>query len=319
MPMSVSMYIENFLQLTIAGLTVGCVYGLMCVGLAFIFGIMRVINFAQGDYMMVGMYIAFFIVQFLVQGNSAEAFWWTLGAGAVAAVALYAFGAVTYTVILSKAAGTHALKTEDAGHTPQLLLTLGLSVILMNLALMFFTSNPRTILNPYSGISWQVPLWGDAVLFVNQARTFAAILCVAIAIGVGFVLKRTSLGRRLRAAADNPVAATYLGINVDGTHRIAFGLGVAITAIAGIATATYSAFNPFTGLDYVVIMYAGVILGGMGTIFGAFLGGLTIGLIQQLSTMVLPIQVQMTAIFGVLLVILLVKPQGLFGRNLDRA
>ncbi len=317
--MSLAVYIENVLQLVVAGLTVGCVYGLMCVGLALIFGIMRVINFAQGDYMMIGMYVALFLVQLVVQGNSPMAFWFTIVAAAVGAVVLYAMGAATHALLLSRASGTKAAVTEDEGHTPQLLLTLGVSVVLMNGALMFFTSNPRTILSPYSGLSWQLPLGNDIILFINEARTIAALVCVAVAIAIGILLSRTRMGRSLRAAADNPLAATYLGINVSAAHRIAFGLGCAVTAVAGIAMATYIAFDPFTGLDFVVIMYAGVILGGMGTIRGAFLGGLIIGLIQQLSVLVLPIQLQMTAIFGVLLFILLVRPQGLFGKSVERA
>lgn len=312
--------IENFLQLLVAGLTVGCIYGLMCVGLALIFGIMRVINFAQGDYMMVGMYAAMFFVLAIVNQNTAAAFWLTFVAVFVVGALLYFLGAATHALLLSKASGTHVVQTEDAGHTPQLLLTLGVSVIMMNLALMFFTSNPRTILNPYSGISWQLPVWGnDIIIFLNQARTLSALLCIAVTIAVAQVIQRTSLGRQLRAAADNPVAATYLGTNVNGIHRIAFGLGCALTAVAGVTVTTYAAFQPFTGLDYVIIMYAGVILGGMGSIRGAFFGGLTIGLIQQLSTLVLPIQIQMTAIFGVLVLILLVRPQGLFGKNVERA
>jgi len=312
--------IENFLQLFVAGLTIGSIYGLMCVGLALIFGIMRVINFAQGDYMMIGMYIALFFVTAVAGPNSPAAFWWAFVSIAVVGVLMYLFGAATHALLLSKASGTHVIQTEDAGHTAQLLLTLGVSVILMNVALMVFTSNPRTILNPYSGNSWQFHVWGnDIMIFFNYARTLSALLCVSIAVIVALGLQRTKLGRELRAAADNPVAATYLGINVTGIHRVAFGLGCALTAIAGVTIATFGAFQPFSGLDYVIIMYAGVILGGMGSIRGAFFGGLTIGLIQQLSTLVLPIQLQMTAIFGVLLLILLVRPQGLFGKSVERA
>ena len=312
--------IENFLQLFVAGLTIGSIYGLMCVGLALIFGIMRVINFAQGDYMMVGMYIALFFVMAIAGLNSPAAFWWTLVSIPVVGILMYFFGAATHALLLSKASGTHVIQTEDAGHTAQLLLTLGVSVILMNVAQMAFTSDPRTILNPYSGNSWQLRVWNDdIIIFFNYARTLSALLCVAITVVVAMGLQRTNLGRKLRAAADNPVAATYLGVNVTGVHRIAFGLGCALTAIAGVTIATFAAFQPFTGLDYVIIMYAGVILGGMGSIRGAFFGGLTIGLVQQLSTLVLPIQLQMTAIFGVLLLILLIRPQGLFGKAIERA
>ena len=134
-------------------------------------------------------------------------------------------------------------------------------------------------------------------------------------------ISRTRLGKSLRAAADNPEAATYMGIDVDRAHRIAFGSAPAITAVAGGLVATYYPFQPYVGLEFVIIMYAGVVLGGMGSIIGAFWGGMTIGLVQQLSTLVLPTQLQNTAIFVVFLLIVLpaaaglVRPQRRSGRD----
>ncbi len=131
-------------------------------------------------------------------------------------------------------------------------------------------------------------------------------------------ISRTRLGKSLRAAADNPEAAVYMGIDVDRAHRIAFALGTGVTAIAGGLVATYYPFQPYVGLEFVIIMYAGVVLGGMGSIMGAFWGGMTIGLVQQLSTLVMPIQLQNMAIFVVFLLIVLLRPQGLFGRSAER-
>jgi branched-chain amino acid transport system permease protein len=122
----------------------------------------------------------------------------------------------------------------------------------------------------------------------------------------------------LRAAADNSLAATYMGIDVDRAHRIAFGIGIGITAVAGGLVATFNPFQPYVGFDYVIIMYAGVVLGGMGSILGAYWGGMTIGLVQQLSTLVLPTQLQNATIFVVFLLIVLIRPQGLFGRASER-
>jgi branched-chain amino acid transport system permease protein len=115
------------------------------------------------------------------------------------------------------------------------------------------------------------------------------------------------------------MAATYMGIDVDRAHRIAFALGSAVTAIAGGLVATYLSFTPFMGIDFVVIMYAGVVLGGMGSLLGAFWGGLTIGFVQQFSALALPPQLQNAAIFVVFLLIVVLRPQGLFGRSADRA
>ena len=109
-----------------------------------------------------------------------------------------------------------------------------------------------------------------------------------------------------------------MGIDVDRCHRIAFALGAAITALAGGLLATNYPFHPYIGLEYVIVMYAGVVLGGMGSIIGAFWGGMTIGLVQQLSTLVLPTQLQNAAIFVVFLLVIFLMPQGFFGRVVER-
>ncbi|HUJ73282.1 MAG TPA: branched-chain amino acid ABC transporter permease, partial [bacterium] len=120
------------------------------------------------------------------------------------------------------------------------------------------------------------------------------------------------------AAADNVDAAIYMGVDVNRVYRLAFSIGIALTAVAGGLVAMYYPFQPYVGLEFVIIMYTGVVLGGMGSILGAFWGGMTIGLVQQLSTLVLPIQLQNTAIFVVFLVIVMFRPQGLFGRIAER-
>jgi branched-chain amino acid transport system permease protein len=314
--------VENFLQLFAAGLTLGCVYGLMCVGLALIFGVMRVINFAQGDFMMLGMYFVLLVTGYVATEGTAGAFYFAMLASLFAGLIFYGLGALTHRLLIGRVTGTRVAEMEDEGHTPQLLVTLGLSLVLQNVALMFFNSTPRAIRNPFSSESWQLPVWGNEVIvFLNQARTVAALVAVAIAVALAIVMKRTGLGRRLRAAADNSVAATYVGVNVNKAHRVAFGLGIgiALTTIAGATAATFHTFHPFTGLEFVIIMYAGVVLGGMGSIAGAFFGGLVIGLVQQMSTLVLPVQLQMTAIFVVFLLILIFRPQGFFGRQVERA
>jgi branched-chain amino acid transport system permease protein len=171
-----------------------------------------------------------------------------------------------------------------------------------------------------SASAWEIgPLIGQELsVFLNKARSVACIVSVLVAWGLHLFISRSRLGTTLRAAADNPEAATYLGIYVETAYRVAFALGIALTAIAGGLVATYYPFQPYVGLEFVIIMYAGVVLGGFGSIVGAFWGGLTIGLVQQLSTLVLPVQLQNAAIFVVFLVIVLVRPEGLFGRNVER-
>ncbi len=124
----------------------------------------------------------------------------------------------------------------------------------------------------------------------------------------------------MRAAADNAAAATVVGIDVGRAYSLAFAIGSAVTAVAGGLIATYYPFNPYIGFEFIIIMYAGVVLGGMGSVGGAFLGrAWLIGLVQQLSTLVLPSAAAEHAVFVVFLAVLLVRPQGLFGRAVERA
>lgn len=319
--MELPLLVENLLQALVAGLLTGALYGLMCVGLSVIFGVMRVINFAQGDFMMLGMYAAWYVFGLFgaqwLGGEAAGPYVAALMAGPLVFVA----GVAAHRFLVSRVTGMRGAGLESEGHYAQLILTLGIALVLQNGGLYVFGSTPVSIPTPLSSSAWAVgPLHGDMIeIFVNQGQTFAAIIAVVVVVAFVLLMGRSRLGRSLRAAADNPEAAIYMGIDVDRAHRIAFGFGVAITAIGGGLLASGSPFQPYVGLEYVIIMYAGVVLGGLGSIPGAFYGGLTIGLVQQLSTLFLPNQLQNTAIFVVFLAIVLLRPQGLFGRAARRA
>ena len=310
--------IENFLQALVAGLLVGAVYGLMCVGLGLIFGVMRVVNFAQGDFMMLGMYFSLYTVGGLgvlaFIGPEAA----PVAAALLAGPVLFAGGWVLHRLLLGRVTGTRA---GGSGHDAQLILTLGFALILENGGLIAFGSTPQVVHTPLSWAAWQIPLITEhfGTVFVNKARGIACLVSVLVGGALYWFISRVRLGKALRAAADNPEAATYMGIDVDRAHGIAFGVGTGVTAIAGGLVATYYPFQPYVGFDFVIIMYAGVVLGGMGSILGAFWGGMTIGLVQQLSTLVLPLQLQNAAIFVVFLLVVQLCPQGLFGRNVERA
>jgi branched-chain amino acid transport system permease protein len=312
--------LEGFLQALAAGLLVGAIYGLMCVGLAMIFGIMRVINFAQGDFMMLGMYVAFFILVGLGVNNLFGA---TIGpyvAILLAAPVLLLFGYLIHRLLISRVTGARTAGLEGEGHYAQLILTLGIALVLQNGSQVLFGSQLVSIRTPLSSAAWEIgPYWGDFVsVFINKGRGLAALFSVLAILGLWLVITRSRLGRSLRAAADNPEASTYMGIDVDRAYRIAFAIGTCITALAGGLLATNYPFHPFVGLEFVIVMYAGVVLGGMGSILGAFWGGMTIGLVQQLSTLVLPTQLQNTAIFVCFLLIVILRPQGFFGRVVER-
>lgn len=310
--------IENVLQALVAGLLVGAIYGLMCVGLALIFGVMRVINFAQGDFMMLGMYGAFYVFAALSAVLGVSGGLTPYAAILLTGPLLFVFGYAIHALLISRVSGAGAAKLDGDGHYAQLILTLGIALIIQNGALIAFGSQLISVRTTLSAAAWTLPIGDDIMLFVNQARGVAAVVSVAVMVALTLLITRSTLGKALRASADNPEAATYMGIDVTRSHRLAFGIGVGITAVAGGLLATTLPFQPFVGLDYVIVMYAGVVLGGMGSIGGAFLGGMTIGLVQQLSTLILPTQLQNTAIFVVFLAIVFFRPQGFFGRVSER-
>jgi len=264
--------------------------------------------------MMLGMYITYY----LVTGFGVLAF---LGpyAGPVVGAALagpvvFAIGWLLHRYLLARITGARVISAEAEGHYTQIIMTLGVALVLANGGLILFGSTPLSVQTPMSRESWEV--W---LIFFNQARTVAFVLAILFAVGLYLFLTKSDLGKMLRAAADNPIAAAYVGIDVDRSHRFAFGLGVGITAVAGGLLASTQSFQPYIGFDFVIVMYAGVVLGGMGSILGAFWGGLTIGLVQQVSTLVLPYQLQNTAIFVIFLLIIFFRPQGMFGRVWERA
>jgi branched-chain amino acid transport system permease protein len=309
--------IENVLQTVIAGVLTGSIYGLMCVGLALIFGVMRVINFAHGDFMMLGMYAAFYAFGLLGLQSVFGSLGGTYLAILLAVPILYGVGWVIHGALIGRVSGTRTAELDGEGHYAQLILTLGIALMLTNGAQMAFGSVTVALRTPLTTAAWEIP-FGEMSVFLNKSRTIAAVAAVHAIVAIAQLINRSALGRALRAAADNPVAATYMGIDVNRAHRVAFALGVAITALAGGLLATNYPFHPHVGLEYVIVMYAGVVLGGMGSIVGAFWGGLTIGLVQQLSTLVLPTQLQNTAIFVVFLLIVFFRPQGFFGRSAER-
>ena len=311
--------LENVLQSIYTGLVVGCIYGLMCVALALIFSVMRVINFAQGEFLMLGMYAALLCFAQLGLGPLLGPYAGPVLASVLAGVLVFALGWVIYDVLLRRVTGLKAVGTRGDGHFPQLTLTLGLSLVLQNGGLIVFGSSPQTLRTPLSSSAWEVGVWGtDAMLFLNKARTLACLVTLVVAFAVALFIHRSRRGMMLRAAADNAEAATYMGIRATRAHRLAFALGAGLSALAGGLVATYYPFQPYVGVEFVIVMYAGVVLGGMGSIPGAFWGGVTIGLVQQLSTLLLPQQLQNATVFVVFLLIVLLRPQGLFGRNVER-
>ena len=286
-------------QYVVTGLLVGGVYALMSIGLALIFGVMRVVNFAQGDFMMLGMYLTYFYAVALGIDP-------LLGA-LVTIPPFFLAGLILHRVFHARVTGGGDPNREmDA----QLILTLGMSLIITNATTMILSPTPRAIRTTYATQAFAL---GPVLL--NQARTYAFVMAILLAGAMYAFLTRTDLGKALRAAADDPEAASYQGINVRAMHGVAFGVGIALVAAAGGLLATYYPIEPNVAVNFIVLMFVAVVLGGLGSIPGAFVGGLAIGLVQSLTLLVLPLQLQNVGVFVAFLVVLYVRPQGLFGRR----
>ena len=153
-------------------------------------------------------------------------------------------------------------------------------------------------------------------LLINQARAYAFLMALFLAGVVYVFLTRTDLGKALRAAADDPEAAGYQAIDVRRMHALAFAIGNALVAAAGGLLATYHPIEPTVAVNFIVLMFVAVVLGGLGSIPGAFVGGVLIGLVQSLTLLILPFQLQNVGVFITFLLVLYLRPQGLFGQRL---
>lgn len=282
------------LQGIVSGLLFGGVYSLMAVGLTLIFGVMRVVNFAHGDMMVWGMYLAYVLatragvdpyVSFLV-----------------CAGALFALGLAVQRGLVDR--------IVDAPHEMQILLMLGVALVLENVALLAFGPEPTRVRSPLASAT----LWLGPV-FVDVARLVTFLVAVALTTALWAFLFRTDLGRTIRAAADNTYGALVIGTDVRRVYAVAFGVGAACVGAAGALVSPILPFQPPTGLSLSVASFNIVIIGGMGSLLGAFVGGLLVSLAESLGAVFLKPSLKELFSFSLLIVILVFRPAGLFGRR----
>ncbi len=281
-----------YVQAIVNGLLVGGVYSLMALGLSLIFGVMRVINFAHGDMMVWGMYLSY---------------WLFVTAGIDPYLSILVTGAA---VFLLGAAVQKGLVNRilDAPHEMQILLMLGVALVLENTALMVFGPDPRRVSTGYAlSTFW----WGPIVFDIPRVATFGVAL--ALAVGLYLFLRKTELGRMIRAASDNQIGAQLVGTDILKVFTLAFGIGAACVGVAGSLMTPFLPFAPSTGLFFTVTSFNIVIIGGMGSLLGAFVGGLLVGVSESLGAVILVPSLKELFSFILLIVILLLRPQGLLG------
>jgi branched-chain amino acid transport system permease protein len=272
-------------------------YAVLAAGLALIFGVMKIVNFAHASFAVLAMYFpAFWFLE-----------WWKVDPFISAFLALPIFfllGYIVQRVIIERAVG------KPESETSTLIIAMGLSFLIDNLILVGWTGLPRIINQPYTTGTWRV---GNILL--NQAQTYSLFISLIIIIGLFLFLNKTMIGKSIKAAADDPEGCAYMGINLRFVYGIAFALGIATTGAGGCLMATYRPFNPFFDESIIVIIFASVVLGGMNSITGSLIGGLIIGIIQQVSAMVFTISLQNVAIFAIFALFLYIRPQGILGKK----
>jgi len=276
------------------GLINGAFYALLSLGLAVIFGLLNIINFTHGAQYMMGAFFGWFLLAKLGLG-----YWWAL---LLAPIVVGAFGVLVERTMLAR--------LYKLDHLYGLLLTFGLALVIQGLFRNEFGS---------SGLPYQIPdeLKGGinlGFMFLPIYRAWVIVASLVICGSTWFVIERTKLGSYLRAATENPALVQAFGINVPRMITLTFGFGVGLAALAGVMAAPIYQVNPLMGADLIIVVFAVVVIGGMGSIMGAILTGFGLGVIEGLTKYVYP-EASNTVIFLIMVIVLMIRPAGLFGKE----
>ena len=282
-----------FSQLLI-GLINGSFYALLSLGLAVIFGMLNIINFTHGAQYMLGAFAAFLLLQ-----HTGIGYWPAL---IVAPILVGAFGIVIERTMLQW--------LYKLDHLYGLLLTFGLALIIEGLARNYYGS---------AGLPYAMPdsLRGGqnlGFMFLPNYRAWVIVFSLVVCLGTWFVIERTRLGAYLRAATENPTLVRAFGINVPRMITLTYGFGVGLAALAGVMAAPIYNVSPQMGSDLIIVVFAVVVIGGMGSIMGAIVTGFGLGVIEGLTKVFFP-EASNTVIFVIMAIVLLIRPAGLFGRT----
>jgi branched-chain amino acid transport system permease protein len=276
------------------GLINGSFYALLSLGLSVIFGLLNIINFAHGALYMMGAFVAYFLLQWAGLG-----YWWAL---LLSPIVVGFLGVVLERTMLKR--------LYHLDHLYGLLLTFGLALIIQGLFRNEFGS---------SGLPYAMPaqLAGGRSLgfmFLPNYRAWVIVFSLVTCLATWYVIERTKLGSYLRAATENPALVQAFGINVPRMITLTYGFGVALAALAGVLAAPIYQVNPLMGADLIIVVFAVVVIGGLGSIMGSILTGFALGIVEGLTKVFYP-EASNTVIFVIMALVLLVKPTGLFGRE----
>ena len=285
----------EFLKILISGISLGSVYAIIALGYTMVYGIAKMLNFAHGDVIMVGGYISFCAVQYM-------------GLPGWVSVVL----AMVVCTVLGMVIEGLAYKPLRAAPSLAVLITaIGVSYFLQNGALLIWGASPKV----YSSIvQGQLELMGGQ-LKISWVTIVTVVACVIIAVALTLFTNHSKMGKAMRACSEDMGAAQLMGINVNRTISLTFAIGSALAAIAGVLLCSYTtALMPTTGSMPGIKAFTAAVFGGIGSIPGAFLGGILLGIIEALAKAYISTQLSNTVLFAVLIVVLLVRPAGLLGK-----
>jgi branched-chain amino acid transport system permease protein len=274
------------------GLINGSFYALLSLGLAVIFGLLNIINFTHGAQYMMGAFVAWFLLN-----KAGIGYWWAL---AVAPIAVGLFGVIIERTMLKQ--------LYKLDHLYGLLLTFGLALIIQGLFRNEYGS---------SGLPYSIPaqLTGGqnlGFMFLPNYRAWVIVFSLVVCLSTWFVIEKTKLGSYLRAATENPELVRAFGINVPRMITLTYGFGVGLAALAGVMAAPIYSVNPLMGADLIIVVFAVVVIGGMGSIMGSIVTGFGLGVIEGLTKVFYP-EASNTVIFIIMAIVLMFRPAGLFG------
>lgn len=281
-----------FIQSLIDGLLMGGIYSIMAIGLTLIFGVMGIINFAQGALMMLGMYVTYWA--FTLAGIDPYL------SLPLSAIALFILGALIQKGVLER--------VMDAPDHNILLITFGIMMIIENTALVLFSPDFRSITIPW--LSETIKM-GDYV--VSKPKLIAFFISMSVALLLYWFLQKSYLGKAIRGTANNKIGAALVGIKSKRINYITFGLGAAIAAIAGSLMTPIISISPSIGHTFILKTFVVVVLGGLGNVLGAFVGGLIIGVSEALAGAAFSGTLNELVIYVIFVLILIFRPKGIFG------
>lgn len=288
----------TFLNHLINGISLGSVFAIIALGYTMVYGIAKMLNFAHGDVIMIGAYVSFCVTSYL-------------NLPVIAAVVISMLVCTVLGIVIERLAYK---PLRDASSLAVLITAIGVSYFLQNAALLLWGSNPKIFSSVVAGLP--TLSLADGRLVISSEAIITILACIIIMIALSLFTAKTKAGKAMRAVSEDKGAARLMGINVNFTISVTFAIGSALAAVAGVLLCSaYPTLSPTTGAMPGIKAFTAAVFGGIGSIPGAMLGGILIGIIEIFAKAYISTKISDAIVFAVLIIVLLVKPEGLLGRK----